>query len=321
MPELTLRELRRPSPSPTPGRSPPRHGSSDSPAGDVDVDGPPRAGDRRDPVRPPSRPRHQPDAGGELLAQDARQLLVHAHEVHVRFAAVEADAVGQVNVGSLVTVAPIVLPRLVSSFNESLPNVAVNVRTGRPGPTAPVARPRRDPRRDHLRPRAHRQVRVPPRDRRRALAVLPGSHRLASRTSLHLSELADEPYILLDLPLSRQYFTLLFLILGPAVPTGAADRRPQPRALAGGERVRVLARQPATRQRPGARRRRRWRTCPWRPRCHRCASASPGWRRAPSRDAVQAFVDFASRRPGRGVSPDSGNLLSPLAVQATVRLP
>lgn len=148
---------------------------------------------------------------GELLAHEARQLLVHAHEVHLRFAAVEADAVGQVTVGSLVTVAPIVLPRLVRSFNESLPNIAVNVRTGAQDQLLEWLG------RGEIHVAITYDLELSDKYAFRhvtdavAMAVLPGAHRLASRTSLHLSELADEPYILLDLPLSRHYFTLLFL--------------------------------------------------------------------------------------------------------------
>jgi DNA-binding transcriptional LysR family regulator len=41
-------------------------------------------------------------------------------------------------------------------------------------------------------------------------ALLAAGHRLALRKSIALSELAREPHILLDLPLSREYFMQLF---------------------------------------------------------------------------------------------------------------
>jgi DNA-binding transcriptional LysR family regulator len=41
-------------------------------------------------------------------------------------------------------------------------------------------------------------------------ALLAADHRLALRKSIALSELAREPHILLDLPLSREYFMQLF---------------------------------------------------------------------------------------------------------------
>ena len=41
-------------------------------------------------------------------------------------------------------------------------------------------------------------------------ALLAAGHRLARRKSIALSELAREPHVLLDLPLSREYFMQLF---------------------------------------------------------------------------------------------------------------
>ncbi len=41
--------------------------------------------------------------------------------------------------------------------------------------------------------------------------VLPADHRFAQRRSLALAEIVEEPFILLDMPLSREYFVSLFL--------------------------------------------------------------------------------------------------------------
>jgi DNA-binding transcriptional LysR family regulator len=47
-----------------------------------------------------------------------------------------------------------------------------------------------------------------------AYALLPAEHRLARRRAISLKELIDEPCVLLDMPISRDYFASLFGALG-----------------------------------------------------------------------------------------------------------
>jgi DNA-binding transcriptional LysR family regulator len=44
--------------------------------------------------------------------------------------------------------------------------------------------------------------------------ILPKTHKLARARSVTLASLLDEPYVMLDLPHSREYFASLFTILG-----------------------------------------------------------------------------------------------------------
>jgi DNA-binding transcriptional LysR family regulator len=45
-------------------------------------------------------------------------------------------------------------------------------------------------------------------------ALLPADHPLAARSEIDLADLVSEPYILVDLPMSRDYFRALFLSKG-----------------------------------------------------------------------------------------------------------
>jgi DNA-binding transcriptional LysR family regulator len=45
-------------------------------------------------------------------------------------------------------------------------------------------------------------------------ALLPADHRLRSEDAVRLADLADEPFVLLDLPHSRDYFTAAFTAAG-----------------------------------------------------------------------------------------------------------
>jgi len=167
-------------------------------------------------------------AGRQFLAR-ARSLLRDAEEVE-RFAAELTHALsGRLEVGCLITLAPLVAPRLCRAFRDRHPQVSVEIveagqsellahlRGGRvalaltydlalPGGVAfePLAE-------------------LPP------YAVFPADHPLAAAPSVTLEQLAGEPLVLLDRAHSREYFHSLFMSrsLRPHV----AHRSRQPEAI------------------------------------------------------------------------------------------
>jgi DNA-binding transcriptional LysR family regulator len=54
--------------------------------------------------------------------------------------------------------------------------------------------------------------------------MLPAGHRFARRTAVSFTDLADEPMVLLDLPLSREYFLSLFQSSGLRPPIAERSR-------------------------------------------------------------------------------------------------
>ncbi len=151
---------------------------------------------------------------GALLLSEARSLLERASDL----AAVMSDAVslraGRVLLGSLVSAAPIVMPAAVRSFVSKNPQVDVEIRTGS-----------QDELLSWLRTGAiHAAVTYDielDRDVRfsKILDAVPhlllsASHPLAGQEEAGLENMTSDHFILLDLPLSREYFTSLFLAAG-----------------------------------------------------------------------------------------------------------
>ena len=153
---------------------------------------------------------------GSLLIAEARATLSRAAELEASISAAASGTSGRVLVGSLVTVAPIVMPSLVRRFTESHPDIVVEIRTGT-----------QDELLDWLQTgevhaaitydiELNKGVYFEPVLEVGAQALLNAEHHLAGESEVALESLAEDPFILLDLPLSREYFMSLFLATGVA---------------------------------------------------------------------------------------------------------
>lgn len=151
---------------------------------------------------------------GERFAQELRGFLAHAEELAESARSLGSEPVGDLTVGVFSTLAPFSLPRLLLEFRRRYPEVRTTVLEGE---TAQVQ--------DALRSGGCEVALMydlgldsdiegevlgtaPP------YALVPGDHRLAARGQIRLAELADEPMIMLDLPLSRDYFESLLSSTG-----------------------------------------------------------------------------------------------------------
>ncbi|OCX65386.1 LysR family transcriptional regulator [Thioclava sp. SK-1] len=147
--------------------------------------------------------------GRETLAE-AKQLLEQAQGLYLRVSEATGLVQGNLSLGCLVTFAPMVLPQVAHSFSADYPNARV---------LPDVA--------DHevLLSKIERaeldvaltyDLQVPEGFEFTPLAALPPyamvgqTHPLAGQSAITLEELADHNLILLDLPLSRDYFMGLF---------------------------------------------------------------------------------------------------------------
>lgn len=152
-------------------------------------------------------------AGREFLLR-ARSLVRDVEQLERFSDELAQDISGTLDLGCLVTLAPLVLPQLCGPFLREHPDARIEMteagqseiverlRTGRLSValsydlelTADLA----------FAPLAE----LPP------YALFGADHPLAARASVTLAELAEEPLVLLDLPLSRDYFRELFVAAG-----------------------------------------------------------------------------------------------------------
>jgi len=170
-----------------------------------------------------------PTPVGRQFLVRARALLREAEELE-RFASDLTEAIGGLlELGCLVTLAPMVTPRLCQSFRESHPAATVElVEAGqdellaklRDGTVTVAVTYDLELADDIL---FEALAELPP------YAVFAADHRLAGRDSVAMDELSDEPLVLLDLPHSREYFRSLFM--AESVTPTVAHRSKQPEAI------------------------------------------------------------------------------------------
>ena len=158
---------------------------------------------------PPPRSGHLAHGGGPAVPRAGAALLRHADELE-RFASeLTGELSGTLHLGCLVTVAPLMMPRLGKGFRERHPAVALEmVEAGQQELVSACAQVAwASP---HLRPGARRRSGVRRAGPAAALAVFAADHPLAGAESVTVAQLAAEPLVLLDLPHSRDYFRALF---------------------------------------------------------------------------------------------------------------
>jgi DNA-binding transcriptional LysR family regulator len=147
---------------------------------------------------------------GRHLLREAKSLLRQADMLSGAARELSDQVRGGLSVGCLTTLAPMVLPELCYAFRKRFPDVEITtlehhqeelidgLRTARVD--AALTYDLQIPDDIEFSP----LVDLPP------YAMLADDHALAARRSLRLSDLAQQPLILLDLPLSREYFISLF---------------------------------------------------------------------------------------------------------------
>ncbi|MFE7352257.1 LysR family transcriptional regulator [Streptomyces sp. NPDC057543] len=143
---------------------------------------------------------------GERFLHELRGFLTHADELAESARSLGSDLVGELAVGCFQTLAPFYLPRLLREFGESHPAVRIEVHED---DTPALQESLRNGECElallyDLDLDADIECEVlamaPP------YALVPAGHRLADSGSARLADLAEEPMILLDLPVSRDYF-------------------------------------------------------------------------------------------------------------------
>ncbi|RUT26406.1 LysR family transcriptional regulator [Asaia sp. W19] len=163
---------------------------------------------------------------GQILLVEAKKVLSMAESLHAIAAEATGQVRGQLQVGAMVTLAPMIMPELAYNFRQTFPAAEISQRAANHewlGEKLSKA---------ELDLAITYDLALPPGIAFEPLASLPPhalvaqSHPLAERGEVTLEELAAEPLILLDLPLSRHYFNELFEREGlrPTVYARAAEQ-------------------------------------------------------------------------------------------------
>jgi DNA-binding transcriptional LysR family regulator len=150
-------------------------------------------------------------SAGRALMEEAKQLLKQAEGIYSAAAALGSQPRGDITVGWFSTLAPIVMPELLQSFMKAYPDARIRTKIAH---QEDLLESLRQATIDvavtydlqlaadvEFRP----LVSLPPH------VLLAQDHPLAKRKSVTLEELAPLPMVMLDLPLSREYFRSLFL--------------------------------------------------------------------------------------------------------------
>ena len=153
---------------------------------------------------------------GVRLLRDARALLRQAEELQSVAGELSGRVTGLLAIGCLVTVYPLLVPELVHSFRKRFTGARVHaIASDQAGLFERL-------RRGEITIAVTYNLSIPSDLAFEPLADLPpfafvaSGHPLAKRRSVPLAALADQPFLLLDLPHSRDYFLSLFHQLGLA---------------------------------------------------------------------------------------------------------
>lgn len=147
---------------------------------------------------------------GHRLLREAKSLLDQAHNLYTVASETTTEIRGELAVGCMLTLAPMIIPELCHSFMASFPRAILRQQEGHQEELVEGLR------RAKIDIALLYDLQVPKDIVMEPLVDLPAHvlvsevHPLATRTTVSLKELESEPLILLDLPLSREYFLAMF---------------------------------------------------------------------------------------------------------------
>ena len=163
---------------------------------------------------------------GERFLVAARDLLGHAQRLHELAHDVTSSVAGPLRIGTFRTFAPLIMPALFKDFKEQHPQVDLQfLEDDEAELVSKVRKAELDVaityEQDGIDLEFERLALLP------TYILLPASHPMAGRDSLSLADVADQPFVLLDLPVSRDYFRSLFDRMGLQMNVVARSAQPE----------------------------------------------------------------------------------------------
>ena len=153
-------------------------------------------------------------ASAENILHSARALLAHATDLQSQIMTKGDTISGELKLGSFSTLASSILPRLVNSFSSKHPEIQLKITEGTQVELLDGLNS------GQLEMALLYDLDLPSSIKKTKLteltphAVLPAGHPLSTQADVDITDLVDEPFILLDIPPSREYFLGLFKSVG-----------------------------------------------------------------------------------------------------------
>jgi DNA-binding transcriptional LysR family regulator len=149
-------------------------------------------------------------AGGRVFLKEAARLLANADALHDVAGDIAEKVRGPLAIGCLLTFAQIILPTLRRRFEESYPEVRVRQFERNHSQLLEMLRRGEIDAALTYDLDFSQEMTFEPLIQLPAYVMLPAAHALAGRAAISPEELVDEPMVLLDLPISREYFLSAF---------------------------------------------------------------------------------------------------------------
>jgi DNA-binding transcriptional LysR family regulator len=148
---------------------------------------------------------------GRALLREAKQLLKQAEGLYSAAADISQKVRGELAVGWFTTLAPIMLPELVNSFLKTFPDAQLRSHESHQEGLLQSLRQAETEIAVTYDLAIGEDIAFTPLATLPPYALFGASHPLARERSVKIAQLAGQPMVLLDLPMSREYFRALFL--------------------------------------------------------------------------------------------------------------
>lgn len=149
-------------------------------------------------------------SSGERFLEAAKALLKQAQALHDIADEVAMAVTGPLRIGVFRTFAPLIIPDLCSAFLALYPDVKLDVREGDEASLIEMLKKAEIDLAFTYSMNVPEEVEFEPLAKLPTYILLSRSHPLSGRRSLKLSDLGDTPFVMLDMPLSREYFLSIF---------------------------------------------------------------------------------------------------------------
>jgi DNA-binding transcriptional LysR family regulator len=148
---------------------------------------------------------------GRVMLRDAKQLLKQADGLYSAAADISQQLRGELSVGWFSTLAPIIMPELVQSFLRAYPETKIRSVESHQEDLSKSLRAAEIEVAITYDLQIRDDINFVPLASLPPYALFGASHPLSRERSVRLSQLAALPMVLLDMPMSRDYFMALFI--------------------------------------------------------------------------------------------------------------